>query len=574
MYSHKFWLRRDPSFVRITLQKRSNKLCRRVLWPEGCFIQCQSSYRSRSSENGSFPATKDTAFSSISVIQFPASHQLRGHTAGSRDDCDGVVATNDIYRRYGKQAIVFTSDLNWKIGEERPSCSTWKAKRPVEIEKVHKTTMMWLDPPGIVSLWQWSYDILLRPFVPANYPDSVPAGYTRFMFASFVASVAGSAGMVLATQTLLITMMNTSGVAMEFNTASTSLLAGAINWIFKDGIGQLGCVLLTSKLSTRLDIDAKYWRMVAALALDGAAIMELLTPWCLPSSLAVLTLACIANVGKNVGYVTASSSRAALHQSLAKYNNLADVTAKAASQSMVAGLLGMTLGLSLSSVVSLNGFNSHQPTIYLVSFILLSAIHQYSTYLSLQAVAMNHFTRHRLNIVLRQYLESKQVPSPSDVADQESILWPDEIERDNIEWLSVGTDMRVVVRQPNRAAIANDAKYILTREYPVHNSRSIISTCRLHLIFFENSTGPDMIEGMLHAFVLRKELLRSGTMISSQLVDLVDLTKLQTRKRLPHLLTQMREMGWQTDEDAIHIEPSNAMRLALVNVIHDDSKSE
>ena len=135
--------------------------------------------------------------------------------------------------------------------------------------------------------------------------------------------------------------------------AAAPLLAGAWNWVVKDGIGQLGGVLVASRLShlsKTLDADPKRWRMTAAVLLDLAAGLEIVAPlapmqWLLP-------LAVTANLLKNVGFLTASASRAALHQSLAVTGNLADVTAKAGSQGMAAGTLGTFLGVGLSTVLS------------------------------------------------------------------------------------------------------------------------------------------------------------------------------------------------------------------------------
>ena len=138
--------------------------------------------------------------------------------------------------------------------------------------------------------------------------------------------------------------------------------------------------------------------MVAALALDLSTLLEICTPmmgseWFLPC-------ASIANIGKNVGFLAASASRAAIHQSIstggttipldnasgilskdtfkAKTNatttasNLGDVTAKSGSQTIVASLLGTVIGIFLSRTFC----SDHGTVGILASFIFLSAIHQ------------------------------------------------------------------------------------------------------------------------------------------------------------------------------------------------------
>ena len=110
------------------------------------------------------------------------------------------------------------------------------------------------------------------------------------------------AAMVLSTQALLI--------AVGVGTHSAAPLAGALNWVMKDGIGQLGGVIFASQLGKggvdfdywrgrfgwlyfsknkakkkrgnfqrgTADSNPKRWRMVAALALDLSTLLEICTP--------------------------------------------------------------------------------------------------------------------------------------------------------------------------------------------------------------------------------------------------------------------------------------------------------
>lgn len=281
--------------------------------------------------------------------------------------------------------------------------------------------------------------------------------------------------MVLSTQALL--------VAVGVGTQSAAPMAAALNWVMKDGVGQLGGVIFASQLGKGgMDIDywrgkvgkwtgslgggemskslmkkqqrgnfqrgtadsnPKRWRMVAALALDLSTLLEICTPlmgpeWFLPC-------ASIANIGKNVGFLAASASRAAIHQSLsmggssstfpidaassssdesssksksssdktstqtttattqttaARSSNLGDVTAKSGSQSIVASLLGTAIGIALSQT-----FCSDYGTAgILAGFVVLSAIHQVCTYKAVKAVPLRSLDRHRLHIVLTSYI--------------------------------------------------------------------------------------------------------------------------------------------------------------------------
>ena len=163
---------------------------------------------------------------------------------------------------------------------------------------------------------------VLVHFLPANYPHSVAPGYMAYASYGFIASIAGSAAMVLSTQTLLLAV---GVVGSGQNHQTASIMAGALNWVLKDGIGQFGGVIFASYLGKfqSLDVYPKHWRMVAAVTLDCATLLELLSP--MVPTWFVLPIASLATIGKNIGFLTASASRAALHQSLAiRGNTLAD----------------------------------------------------------------------------------------------------------------------------------------------------------------------------------------------------------------------------------------------------------
>lgn len=102
-----------------------------------------------------------------------------------------------------------------------------------------------------------SFDVMelskqaMTHFLPAQYPKSVPHGYFKFVSYYFVASIAGSASMVLSTQTLLLAV----GVAGA-NAHQAGIMAGAFNWVMKDLAGQIGGVLFASQMGKTRAFDA------------------------------------------------------------------------------------------------------------------------------------------------------------------------------------------------------------------------------------------------------------------------------------------------------------------------------
>jgi hypothetical protein len=61
--------------------------------------------------------------------------------------------------------------------------------------------------------------------------------------------------------------------------------------------------------------------------------------------------ASVANIGKNISFLSASASRAAIHHSFALKENLADITAKSGSQTILSSLVGTSVGVLVASQI-------------------------------------------------------------------------------------------------------------------------------------------------------------------------------------------------------------------------------
>jgi hypothetical protein len=410
------------------------------------------------------------------------------------------------------------NDGNHNIGWEKVAYDTLvvssSSSEKIDSTKSAFASLSWAS-------WNSHHNIpFLHHFLPAKYPTSVCSSYSSYATYCFLGSIAGSAGMVLSTQALL--------VAVGVGTQSAAPMAAALNWVMKDGVGQLGGVLFASQLgSGGMDMDywrskfrrkqqqsppkksrrrrgggnfqqgtadsnPKRWRMVAALALDLSTLLEICTPMLGPEWF--LPCASVANIGKNVGFLAASASRAAIHQSLSmggstapaaasvvddtsvahshpaappkikivsaatSSSNLGDVTAKAGSQSIMASLLGTALGIFLSQTFC----SDHGTVGILAGFVVLSAVHQVCTYQAVKAVPIRSLDRHRLHIVLTSYISDNeelfsgisnesngngvndgklmQTLTPEHVAEKESFL-PMMPPDDSVRWLSIGDSL-------------------------------------------------------------------------------------------------------------------------------------
>ena len=174
-------------------------------------------------------------------------------------------------------------------------------------------------------------------------PPVVKDGYGTYALLQFAGFACSSAGGVLSTRVLLTAV----GVGGR---ASAAPLAAAANWAVKDGLGMLGGVAFASIWSGALDARPRRWRLRSSVALDAAALVELAALPAFPQYF--VPIAGLANVAKNISYLAASASRAAIHRALSNRQgaaNLGDLTAKSGSQTIVASLVGLGLGVGVSN---------------------------------------------------------------------------------------------------------------------------------------------------------------------------------------------------------------------------------
>jgi len=483
----------------------------------------------------------------------------------------------------------------------------------------------------------------IHHFLPAHYPHSVCPSYASYASYCFLGSIAGSSAMVLSTQALLI--------AVGVGTQSAAPMAAALNWVMKDGVGQLGGVIFASQLGKggmdfdywrgkfgkwalegerkspqrgnfqngTADSNPKRWRMVAALALDLSILLEICTPMMGPEWF--LPCASIANIGKNVGFLAASASRAAIHQSLSLggsspqlersepetrtiaaspktsvSSNLGDVTAKSGSQSIVASLLGTAIGIFLSQTFCADYGSAG----ILVGFVVLSAVHQTCTYKAVKVVPLRSLDRHRLHIVLTSYISEKayhlgsnwdgthvKTLAPAQVAEKESflpIMPPD----DSVQWLTVGDSLLNIcpsgVTELERLLLARKSdrddrctnssnftfdskeyeKYILKINPPSESN----GDGTVQITYLEGATDSDILRGMFHSYVAHAFMSNNRPNPDDSNNELMGTQTLTATHaimtcQMPRFIECLQEAGWHVGTGFVTVECGSSHRLMI-----------
>lgn len=175
-------------------------------------------------------------------------------------------------------------------------------------------------------------------------------------------------------------------------------------WLLRKGQCASRQPSAASFVNNRYDADPKRWRFASAAALEISVLVEILTPL-FPAYF--LPMASLANVAKNISWLSTSATRASFHNSFALKENLADITAKAGSQAIASSIIGTGLGIAISQFTGPSTIN------VLAAFGVLSTVNLFSIYHLLNGVWLRTLNCQRLHLLTSRYLESEHRDLPS-----------------------------------------------------------------------------------------------------------------------------------------------------------------
>ncbi|KAG0222450.1 hypothetical protein BGW42_006600 [Actinomortierella wolfii] len=454
--------------------------------------------------------------------------------------------------------------------QRKMGLSRWQGFRlgDQHLHPVHDATLPNLekDSEENMSLKQ----ILLSPqtalavFLPKGYPHSVTSNYWPFAKWQFFHNVAGSVTAVISTQALLFAM----GLG-----AGSIPMAAALNWIIKDGLGQLGGVVYASFVSDKFDSEPKRFRFQATVAMQGANVLELLSPlW--PGSF--LFIASVSNIGKNMAWLASSATRAQMNKTFALRDNLGDITGKTGSQTTAAGLVGTGLGVIIAAIMSRA---SPDPAVLplipmCLTFLPFSIFNIYSNYRSSQFVTTPSFNIPRTETVfytlLQKLVATNALHAPpaflySVDSIEKYILSPEDIAEDEVFVRKYKSPFRVHVDiEPDLATFASEhGTAVLDRaltqkdlEQPLvgRRERYYIATAGVStkkptvaIWFDRRAKTSDILRGFYHACTTRLLLESEVDASPAERETVVHRAYEHVRRATPSLMEALVNRGWDTD---------------------------
>lgn len=280
-------------------------------------------------------------------------------------------------------------------------------------------------------------------FLPQGYPESVSDDYLQYQFWDTLQAFSSSLSGTLATQASL------KGVGVGNQEATVA--AATVTWILRDGTGMLGRILFAWHKGSKLDSEAKKWRLFADVLNDIAMFMEILAPY-FPAFFTLIV--CTAGVFKSLVGVAGGATRAALTVHQARRDNMADISAKDGSQETLVNLAGLLVSLMLIPLVTDN------TVLTLSLFFLFTVLHLFANYKAVRSVVMETFNEARLSIVLQQYVRDGQILSPLEANQREPVFF----ELRKTVPIRLGVRLQEVVQSPEELNLAlkeNNMPYLL-----------------------------------------------------------------------------------------------------------------
>ncbi|XP_062294908.1 RUS1 family protein C16orf58 homolog [Scomber scombrus] len=270
-------------------------------------------------------------------------------------------------------------------------------------------------------------------FLPQGYPESVSEDYLQYQFWDTVQAFSSSLSGTLATQASL------KGVGVGNQEATVA--AATVTWLLRDGTGMLGRILFAWKKGSKLDSEAKKWRLFADVLNDIAMFMEILAPFFPPFFTMIV---CTAGIFKSIVGVAGGATRAALTVHQARRDNMADISAKDGSQETLVNLAGLLVSLFLIPLVTDN------PALTLSLFFLFTILHLFANYKAVRSVVMETLNEARLAIVLQQYLSDRRILSPQEANLREPVF----LEFRKTVPIKLGVRLQEVVQSPEELNLA------------------------------------------------------------------------------------------------------------------------
>uniref|UniRef100_A0A8D2DM77 RUS family member 1 n=1 Tax=Sciurus vulgaris TaxID=55149 RepID=A0A8D2DM77_SCIVU len=384
-------------------------------------------------------------------------------------------------------------------------------------------------------------------FLPQGFPDSVSPDYLPYQIWDSVQAFASSLSGSLATQAVLL------GIGV--GNAKASVSAATATWLVKDSTGMLGRIIFAWWKGSKLDCNAKQWRLFADILNDLAMFLEIMAPiYPICFTMTVST----SNLAKCIVSVAGGATRAALTVHQARRNNMADVSAKDSSQETLVNLAGLLVSLLMLPLVS------DCPSLSLGCFFLLTTIHIYANYRAVRALVIEILNESRLKLVLKHFLQKGEVLDPTSANQMEPLwtgFWPSLS-------LSLGVPLHRLISsvfELQQLVEGHQEPYLLCWNQSRNQVQVVLSQMAGSETILRAATHGLVLEALQEDGPLPKELeeLRNRVQAGAEKDSwvIVRETHQVLNKLFPKFLEGLQAAGWKTDKHQLEVDEWRATWL-------------
>ncbi|XP_020942038.1 RUS1 family protein C16orf58 homolog [Sus scrofa] len=388
---------------------------------------------------------------------------------------------------------------------------------------------------------------LLAVFLPQGFPDSVSPDYLPYQLWDSVQAFASSLSGSLATHAVLL------GIGV--GNAKASVSAATATWLVKDSTGMLGRIVFAWWMGSKMDCNAKQWRLFADILNDVAMFLEIVAPI---FPLCFTVTVCISNLAKCIVGVAGGATRAALTMHQARRNNMADVSAKDGSQETLVGLAGLLVSLLMLPLVS------DRPSLSLCCFFFLTALHIYANYRAVRALVIETLNEGRLWLVLKHFLQTQEVLGPTAANRMEPLwtgFWPS-------LFLSLGAPLHRLtssVLELQQLVEGHREPYLLRWDQPRNQVQVVLSPMAGPETILRAATHGLLLGALRGDGPLPEELdkLRNRVRAGPEKESWVIVRDMHhvLDKLFPKFLKGLQDAGWRTEKHQLEVDEWRATWL-------------
>lgn len=367
-------------------------------------------------------------------------------------------------------------------------------------------------------------------FLPVGYPETVHDCYKKFHSWLFLETYVGSAIGVLCSQAMLATL----GLGAVEATGG----AVAIQWVLKDGIGEVGKLFFIKRYASSFDSHPKTWKFVCEILSTVGSFLQLCTSVVSPKLF--LPLAATGNMFELIHESIWFASHMTFTKHFSPNGNIGDIVAKDDAQMSTAHLLGMLSGVGLISV-------SHDPTFLFCAFAVLSPINLWSTTKMLHAAEFEILNQAKLTLLSREFIDHGKAVEYDQLKDREIGFG---------EWIKPtlgkgGISVKIKMGPSAEQAYGSTEEVEGVVQVMRHENYLLnYHKNTMWILFHQDSESNDVIKSILHSMKFHDTLKQNNITKESDwegytksLQDTLDWTK----EHYPKFVAELDQKNWQSD---------------------------